>query len=209
MALPCERHQEPQQRERHPAFISDAQLWSFQRTQEPGQIGTNIEKSFTLLPFHILTHTLFPGLNSVPAATDQFSCISFFSHMQSIFNLLFLPHNQKSYPPALFPAGSAFPRPLFCNAPPCLSLLGEVSTSDSIQTPSFLLQPFPSISFICTVFLFAVLLPTSMFLTAQILFPPVTEYYSLLALETLYNLPLLVGNKTTASSSTYIPDYQL
>lgn len=124
--------------------------------------------------------------------------------MQSVFNPLFLPHNQESYPPALLPAASAFPRPLFCHAQPCLSLLGRVSTSGSIQTPSFLLRPFPSISFVwtlCIIFWITILLPTSVnVFKCTNTIPPITEYYSLLFQEHLCHLlPLLVGNKTTAS----------
>lgn len=129
----------------------------------PRQVGTNTQISYTLQPFPIHTHT--HSLSCAPEATVHLGTSAVTSHMQSVFNPLFLPHNQESYSPALLPAASAFPRPLFCHAQPCLSLLGRVSTSGSIQTPSFLLRPFPSISFfwtLCIIFWFAILLPASL-----------------------------------------------
>lgn len=80
MALPCERYQQPGQGGEAACLLPWSPAVAFPKnTRIPGHIGTNIQISYTLQPFPIHTHTLFPGLNGAPEATVHFRYFSFFS----------------------------------------------------------------------------------------------------------------------------------
>lgn len=77
MSLPCGRYQEPGQG----GEVTCPYPWSpavaFPKSPRiPRQVGTNTQISYTLQPFPIHTHTLFPGLSSAPEATVHFRYIS-------------------------------------------------------------------------------------------------------------------------------------